>query len=119
MLRKIAISTVVAGAFALPFAGPAEAAVGGGAIGLSVAAAQFAPVQQVQFFYDGRNYCWYDDGWQGPGFYLCGFAWNEGYGWGGGYGWNGWRGSAPHCRHPPNVAGWYPPSQRGTPPANC
>src|SRR3984893_15492038 len=38
----------------------------------------------------GRRYCWYDDGWQGPGFYWCGYAWRQGFGWGGGSGWNGW-----------------------------
>ena len=47
-------------------------------------------VEQAQFFYGGRNYCWYDDGWRGPGFYWCGYAWRRGLGWGGGVGWHGW-----------------------------
>jgi hypothetical protein len=46
----------------------------------------------VQFFYAGRSYCWYDNGWDGPGFYWCGYAWRRGFGWGGGYGWHGWHG---------------------------
>jgi hypothetical protein len=47
-------------------------------------------VEPAQFFYGGRNYCWYDDGWRGPGFYWCGYAWRRGLGWGGGVGWHGW-----------------------------
>lgn len=53
-------------------------------------------VQQVQFFLGGRNYCWYDDGWHGPGFYWCGYAYRRGYGWGGGAGWHGWNHGGPH-----------------------
>jgi hypothetical protein len=49
-------------------------------------------VESVQFIWLGRNYCWYDDGWNGPGWYWCGYAFNSGYGWGGGYGWHSWRG---------------------------
>jgi hypothetical protein len=50
-------------------------------------------IDTVQGVYviDGRRYCWYDVGWQGPGWYWCGYAWRRGYGWGGGYGWHGWR----------------------------
>ena len=48
-------------------------------------------VQKTQIYvYGGRNYCWYLDGWHGPGYYYCGYAWRRGYGWGGGYGWRGW-----------------------------
>jgi hypothetical protein len=46
----------------------------------------------VQFIFGGREFCWYVDGWQGPGFYWCGYAWRRGYGWGGGEGWHGWHG---------------------------
>ena len=48
-------------------------------------------VDTVQaYYFGGRQYCWYDDGWQGPGWYWCGYAWRRGYGWGGGYGWRNW-----------------------------
>jgi hypothetical protein len=47
-------------------------------------------LEQVQYFYGGRNYCWYDGGWHGPGYYWCGYAGRRGYGWGGVLGWNGW-----------------------------
>src|SRR4051812_37965224 len=38
----------------------------------------------------GRRYCFSFDGWHGPGWYRCGFAWRRGLGWGGVYGWRGW-----------------------------
>ena len=53
------------------------------------------PVEQVQYFYGGRQYCWYPDGWRGPGYYWCGFAWRRGFGWGGPMGWRGWGGPRP------------------------
>jgi hypothetical protein len=46
--------------------------------------------EKAQFFWGGRNYCWYPGGWQGPGYYWCGYAWRRGYGWGGPIGWHGW-----------------------------
>lgn len=47
-------------------------------------------VLPAQFIFGGRNYCFYDNGWNGPGFYWCGYAFRRGYGWGGGRGWHGW-----------------------------
>jgi hypothetical protein len=50
-----------------------------------------APVlEKTQYVYLGHDYCWYDGGWRGPGFYWCGYAWNRGWGWGGPAGWRGW-----------------------------
>jgi hypothetical protein len=50
-------------------------------------------LQPVQLYdWGGRHYCWYVDGWHGPGWYWCGFRFREGFGWGGGYGWHGWGG---------------------------
>ena len=43
------------------------------------------------FLFGGRQYCWYDAGWRGPGWYWCGYAYRTGYGWGGGEGWQGHR----------------------------
>ena len=90
MLRKIALSLAVAAGFAGPLAGSAHAAIGDGALGLSAAAAQLAPVQKVQYVFGGQTYCFYPNGWRGPGYYLCGYGATYGVGWGGGYGWNGW-----------------------------
>jgi hypothetical protein len=42
------------------------------------------------YVHEGRRYCFYFEGWQGPGWYRCGFAWRRGLGWGGVYGWNSW-----------------------------
>ncbi|HEY2048112.1 MAG TPA: hypothetical protein VGH03_02130 [Caulobacteraceae bacterium] len=49
-------------------------------------------LERVQFIFGGRNYCWYDSGWQGAGFYWCGYANRRGLGWGGGDGFHGWHG---------------------------
>jgi hypothetical protein len=46
---------------------------------------------QAQWAWRGQNYCWYPNGWRGPGYYQCGFAMRRGFGWGGPAGWNGWR----------------------------
>ena len=42
------------------------------------------------FVHEGNRYCFYFNGWHGPGWYRCGFAFRRGLGWGGVYGWNGW-----------------------------
>jgi hypothetical protein len=47
-------------------------------------------VAQAQYSYEGKDYCWYDDGWNGPGWYVCGQYTVRGVGWGGGAGWHGW-----------------------------
>jgi len=60
--------------------------------GLGDAADRVSAVEKTQFFYLGREYCWYPDGWHGPGFYWCGYNYRAGYGWGGPIGWHGWRG---------------------------
>ena len=49
-------------------------------------------VEQAQFYWNDQQYCFYEDGWHGPGWYVCGYAWRRGYGWGGGRGWNEGRG---------------------------
>jgi hypothetical protein len=88
-LRSIVAATTLAIAGALA-GGTAQAAV----IGLSAigpAADAGAIVEPVQFRWGGYDYCWYPDGWRGPGWYWCGYAYRVGLGWGGPVGWNGWR----------------------------
>jgi len=46
-------------------------------------------VERAAFIWLGHNYCWYDDGWNGPGWYWCDQYRVHGIGWGGGYGWHG------------------------------
>ncbi len=85
-LSLVGAGTMLAGAltFSLPATEPAYAqdpgAIVGGLIGGLAGA----------FAFGGRNYCFYDNGWNGPGWYWCGSAYNDGYGWGGPSGWNGW-----------------------------
>jgi hypothetical protein len=52
----------------------------------------YAYVGGTTRYWDGRDYCWYDDGWRGAGWYRCGFQLRVGYGWGGPWGWHGWSG---------------------------
>jgi hypothetical protein len=42
------------------------------------------------YVHEGNRYCFYFNGWHGPGWYRCGFAFRRGLGWGGVYGWNDW-----------------------------
>src|ERR1044071_7935994 len=58
--------------------------------GLGQTADTLSAVEKSQFVYLGQDYCWYPDGWHGPGFYWCGYAWRRGFGWGGPIGWRGW-----------------------------
>lgn len=70
----------------------ATAEAGASPLGKSIgsAADRLSLIEQSQFVYLGRNYCFYDDGWNGPGWYWCGYRYRPGYGWGGGLGWRGW-----------------------------
>ncbi|WP_020174363.1 hypothetical protein [Methyloferula stellata] len=92
---RLLIKKLVAGAAVVAGMSPAiqEASAAAVPIGnLAPVIGDALPVQQTQFLYGGQNYCWYDNGWRGPGFYWCGYAWRRGFGWGGGYGWHGWHG---------------------------
>lgn len=52
-------------------------------------------LERAQYAWGGRNYCWYNRGWHGPGYYFCGMAFRRGHGWGGPEGWHHWS----HWRH--------------------
>ena len=69
------ILTCLAPAFAL-LASDAEAGLGGISSGAQSSFAHLSPVQTVQYAGD----CWYDNGWNGPGYYPCGNEWNSGFG---------------------------------------
>lgn len=99
IIAALGLSTVLMASAALPLSSAADAAMAYGGIGGDVLQHQFAPVEKAQFLFGGRNYCWYDGGWQGPGWYWCGYAWRSGLGWGGGYGWHGWSGGRPGGAH--------------------
>jgi hypothetical protein len=91
---RVAISAVAL----LPFissisVNTARAAVGEHAGSLFYSLRNSSPVEAIQYYsLNNSNYCWYDAGWQGPGWYSCGYEWDDGLGWGGPYGWNGWGG---------------------------
>jgi hypothetical protein len=68
----------------------AQAAPGGLSGQLGAAADSLNMLEQTQYIYGGRRYCFYVDGWHGPGWYWCGYRHRRGYGWGGAEGWRGW-----------------------------
>jgi hypothetical protein len=109
MLKKVSIVlSVVAATFAAgaTMVGTAQAAQVGQTGQLGIAASGLNLLEKSQFFFGGREYCWYEDGWNGPGWYRCGRYLIPGFGWGGGWGWHNW-----HHR------GWHRggPGHRGRP----
>jgi hypothetical protein len=92
MIRNLVRLLALAFCLGLPMMTTAGAAVVGGVASAGRLALAASPIEQAQYVYGGAPYCWYGNGWRGPGWYRCGFAFRTGYGWGGGYGWNGWRG---------------------------
>src|SRR5437870_755093 len=92
MRKLILTAAAVALTASSLFVSKADAMSLGASSGLRSAADSLGIVEKSQFFYGGRDYCWYPDGWHGPGFYWCGYAYRPGFGWGGPMGWRGWRG---------------------------
>ena len=81
---------VFATAATLCLAGGAQAMpVTGGAMRDALDATNMVEKSAV-YIVEGRRYCFYFNGWHGPGWYRCGFAYQRGLGWGGVYGWQGW-----------------------------
>ena len=70
-----------------------------------------AYTEPTYYWRGGRRHCWYDNGWNGPGWYWCGENLNAGIGWGGPMFWNNWwfpgQGFVPARRpeHPEPVLG--------------
>ena len=92
-MRKIALALVgglVLGVGTMMTTGAAQAAPGGLSSQLNADAAGINLVEKAQYVYRGRRYCFYFDGWHGPGWYWCGYSHRRGYGWGGASGWRGW-----------------------------
>ncbi len=96
-MRNLLISAAFAAAAS--FATPANALTLPDGGGLNGVVEDVGHVDNAQVFvYLGRPYCFYLNGWHGPGWYRCGFAWRSGYGWGGFYGWNNWYHPRYHAR---------------------
>ncbi len=92
-MRKTALALVGAialGAGTMMTTGVAQAVPAGLSSHLNAGAIGFDLVENVQYHYRGRQYCFYFDGWHGPGWYWCGYSHRRGYGWGGASGWRGW-----------------------------
>lgn len=101
-MRRFVVTIAAATVFltGAPFMGAsvrAASIVAPGAI--RAAADSLNVVESVQFFWLGHDYCWFDDGWNGPGWYWCDYGGRVGVGWGGGYGWHNWRGGHPGGDH--------------------
>ena len=77
-------------ATARAMSGLSQAAAPGPFNALSAAVDELNIVESAQFTYEGRRHCWYVRGWNGPGWYRCGYHVRQGHGWGGAEGWNGW-----------------------------
>ena len=93
MLRNLVVA--LAAAAAVVIGGNAGAVPMSTPAAMHTAADSLKMTENVQFFWRGHNYCWYDDGWNGPGWYWCDMYLQRGIGWGGGYGWHNWRGGHP------------------------
>jgi hypothetical protein len=92
VLRKLALSLALVSCAGMPLWDVAEASLVDGPFAPASNMKRIAPVEEALFIHRGVAYCWYPNGWRGPGFYRCGWAWRSGLGWGGGWGWNGWGG---------------------------
>ncbi|HXT08971.1 MAG TPA: hypothetical protein VN715_18790, partial [Roseiarcus sp.] len=95
MDRRSVLAAGLMGAVMAASAVPAQAAMTTSGLNAPASAplvqlAQLGFPSPVDFLFGGRSYCWYDDGWRGPGWYWCGYGNREGYGWGGGEGFHGW-----------------------------
>jgi hypothetical protein len=98
-MRKIELALLVTTAITagMIMTTPAHATLGGQ---LGAAADSLNLIEKTQFVFGGKEYCWYDDGWHGPGWYWCGYALRQGFGWGGAVGWHNW-----DRHHPPRLHG--------------
>ncbi len=94
-MRKFALTLAAIALSAGALVGKADAMPLGATSPVGSAADQLNVVEKSQYFYGGRQYCWYPDGWRGPGYYQCGYRLRRGLGWGGPMGWRGWGGPGP------------------------
>jgi Chaperone of endosialidase len=80
--------------------GGAHAMPNSAADGFRAAASGSKLVANAQYVWSGRRYCWYESGWNGPGWYVCNYGpWVRGLWWGGVAGWHGWRHVGHHAAH--------------------
>jgi hypothetical protein len=68
MFRKLVLSLAAAAGMVAQFVLPAEAGMDVGAFAPRAALVESSPVEQAQFVWGGRRYCWYNSAWRHPGF---------------------------------------------------
>jgi hypothetical protein len=92
-MRKLIFAvaaTAILSASGMLMSGSADAAVTGPSQAIRAAVSDVDTMQDVQFRFEGKRHCWASRGWNGPGWYQCGYQARRGRDWGGGEGWNGW-----------------------------
>jgi hypothetical protein len=72
MLRKVALSLALASCAGMPLCDVAEASIVDGPFPPASEMKNIAPLEKALFIHRGIAYCWYPNGWRGPGFYQCG-----------------------------------------------
>jgi len=79
MIRLLSRAALSLAVFLLLLASGAEAGVGDRGGEAFYAWKRWPPSEKVQYFsFDDEDYCWYDDGWNGPGWYWCGYESDQG-----------------------------------------
>jgi len=86
-MRNLVIALATA---AVMVTSPGAEAATAGPEAMRVTVDRLGIIEKAQFIYEGRQHCFYPDGWHGPGWYWCGYNWRRGLGWGGPRGWHGW-----------------------------
>ena len=94
------------------FASGAEAGVGDSSGSALSSFGGLSPAQKAQYNSFDSGDCWYDNGWNGPGWYQCGNEWNNGLGWVGPFGSTGFIGPAIRRHHRHGVGVLHPTAPR-------
>jgi len=71
-MRTQFLALAAAGLMSAGLGQRAEAAPMGAPEALRTAIHSLSLTENAQYLWGGRQYCWYDDGWNGPGWYWCG-----------------------------------------------
>ena len=93
------------------FASGAEAGAGDSSGSALSSFGRLSLVQKAQYNSFGSN-CYYDDGWNGRGWYRCGDEWNNSFGWIGPFGSTGFIGPAIRRHHRHGVGVLHPAAPR-------
>jgi hypothetical protein len=82
MSRGFSLKAALLALLSLPMSNAAIAGVAENMGGVADILKRTAPVTKAQYYSsDDGDLCWYNQGWRGPGWYLCGDEWDYGVGW--------------------------------------